>query len=100
MRDFHLVFGHSLVLLKSLEGKESVNPDELGYMLVSKIGATNSRGQNILPTGMIFLNYMTGDAARLTRATRCQCGRNTPVLYDIQRIEFSSGKSRHGCQVA
>lgn len=88
-RKFHLVFGHSLVVLKSLNGIDPVNPDELGYMLVSKIGATNRSGQNILPTGMIFLNYMTGDAARLSKEIRCECGRNTPVLYDIQRIEFN-----------
>jgi hypothetical protein len=99
MRDFHLVFGHSLVLLKSLSGREFVQPNELGYTLVSKIGATNSSGDNVLPTGMIFLNYMTGDAARLTTDVACECGRNTPILHDIQRVEFNEGKARHGCQM-
>lgn len=100
-RAFHMSFGHSLVLTKKIGAKGLAAPDELGYTLVSKIGATSADGDNVLPSGMIFLNYMTGDAAKLSKdGTVCGCGRNTPVLYDFQRVEFHEGQAKHGCQVA
>lgn len=100
-RKFHLCFGHSLLLTKKRDRDEMADPDELGYTLVSKTGATDRDGRNVLPSGMIFINYMTGDGARLTRdGDPCDCGRNTPVIYDLQRLDFHKGKARHGCQIA
>lgn len=100
MRDFHLCYGHSLVVIKNPEKDRMAEPDELGYTLVSKTGATDAEGNNVLPSGMIFINYMTGDGARLSRDGRqCPCGRNTPILYDLQRLRFHESKAKHGCQV-
>ncbi|MCG8634307.1 MAG: hypothetical protein MI863_10795 [Desulfobacterales bacterium] len=101
MRNFHLSYGHSLVIIKKLDRDQMAAPDELGYALVSKTGATDMDGNNLPPSGMIFINYMTGDGARLSKdGTPCACGRNTPVLYDLQRIKFHDGKAKHGCQTA
>jgi phenylacetate-coenzyme A ligase PaaK-like adenylate-forming protein len=100
MLDFHLVYAHSLVFIADLEKKELLGPNQLGYTVVSKIGGADKNGDNVLPSGMFLLNYVTGDGARLTEDGRlCQCGRNTPILYDIRRLDFHIGKARHGCQV-
>lgn len=99
-RSFHLTYGASLVLIKSLEKEGLADPDELGYMIISKVGAVNKNRENVYPSGMILINYMTGDAARLSKdGIKCKCGRNTPILYDVQRIEFHKGKQIFGCQI-
>ena len=100
MRTFHLTYGQSLVLIKRLDKDELAGTDELGYTLVSKIGASDKSGNNVLPSGMVFINYMTGDGAKLSQdGLPCGCGRNTPRLYDLQQIDFHEGKARHGCQI-
>jgi phenylacetate-coenzyme A ligase PaaK-like adenylate-forming protein len=99
MRDFHLVYGHSLVLIKSMNKEGLAEPDEFGYTMVSKVGAVDDKGDNVIPSGTYLINYITGDGARMGKSCDCECGRNTPLLYDIRRVEFHAGKAVHGCQV-
>lgn len=99
MRDFHLVYGHSLVLIKSMDGEGLAAPDEFGYAMVSRIGATDDNGNNVIPSGTYLINYITGDGGRLGKSCQCKCGRNTPLLYDVSRVEFHKGKAVHGCQI-
>lgn len=100
-RDFHLEFASNLVLLKRIDGSGSPDANELGYTLVSKTAGIDAAGNVVPPTGTMILNFMTGDAARLSKdGQRCACGRTTPVLYDTQRVEFTLGKALHGCQVS
>ncbi|MFZ4625894.1 MAG: hypothetical protein ACOYNF_16870 [Rhodoferax sp.] len=100
-RDFHLEFAPNLVLIKRMDGPGIAAPDELGYTLVSKTAGVDAGGKIIPPNGTMILNFMTGDAARLSRdGVACTCGRNTPLLYDTQRVEFTQGKALFGCQVS
>ncbi len=100
MRNFHLTLGQSLVLIKSLEKPGLAKPNESGYTLTSKIAGTDKKGNNVVPSGMYFINYMTGDGAKLSKnGLECKCGRNTPILYDIKRLGFHKGKALHGCQI-
>lgn len=100
MRSFHLTNSNSLVLVVDYEKMQLAKPDQLGYTIVSKIGATNRIGESIVPTGMYFINYLTGDGAKLSNDGEiCSCGRNTPILYDLQRLSFHEGKAIHGCQI-
>lgn len=89
------------MLVKRLAGPGVAAPDELGYTLVSRTAGVDTAGNVVPPTGTMILNFMTGDAARLSKdGERCACGRTTPVLYDTQRIEFTLGKALHGCQLS
>jgi phenylacetate-coenzyme A ligase PaaK-like adenylate-forming protein len=97
--DFHLVYSHSLVSILNKNG-HLAGPNEFGYTLVSKVGATDKDGNNTVPTGMIFINYMTGDGAMLSpNGQSCGCTRNTPVIYGMNRIDFHEGHEAHACKV-
>lgn len=99
-RQFHLDFGHSLVLVKNINGNGIAGANELGHTLVSKTAGLATDGSSCMPSGSMLINFMTGDAARLTPdGVRCACGRTTAVLYDTHRVEFQQGKALFGCQV-
>lgn len=98
-RDFHLGYGPTVTLLKHHTENRLSKENEDGYVLVSKTGGTTKEGVNIVPTGTTLLNYRTGDYAKMkqTNGYSCECGRNTPVLYKIHRVEEKKGKLEMGC---
>jgi hypothetical protein len=53
----------------------------------------------VAATGTTVINYRPGDAGSVTRMTEpCACGRTTPVLLGIHRVEFKEEKFNFGCQ--
>lgn len=99
-RDFHLGFGPTLTIVKHPANKRLCKENEIGRVLVSKTGATTSSGKNIIPTGTVLLNYSTGDYASLinTNGKVCECGRNTPILFNVHRVNHIESKAMFGCQ--
>jgi len=55
MRTFHLTYCNSLVLIKKLDEQKMAGVEELGYTLVSKIGALDVTGNPIMPTGIYLI---------------------------------------------
>lgn len=99
-RDFHLGFGPTLTLVKHTSNKRLCKENEVGRVIVSKTGSTTAFGKNIVPTGTVLLNYSTGDYATVinTNGKVCECGRNTPILFDVHRINYIESKAMFGCQ--
>lgn len=99
-RDFHLGFRSNLCCVKSFDGKRICRDGEKGYLLFSKTGALSKENKPIVPTGMIVLNYRSGDAGELIHlhGKKCKCGRNTPVLRNIHRFEYRESNFNFGCQ--
>ncbi|MFP4403920.1 MAG: hypothetical protein ACOC3Z_02230 [Nanoarchaeota archaeon] len=99
-KDFHLGYGPTVSLVKHPSKKKLINEDEEGYIVVSKTGS-NINNKNGVPTGTVLLNYRTGDYGYLKNqyGKKCECGRNTPILYNLHRIENLASKLKNGCQV-
>ncbi|MBN1914792.1 MAG: hypothetical protein JW769_02755 [Parachlamydiales bacterium] len=85
---FHLDYNPILTLLKTPTG--IAKNMERGYLLVSKTGFNDY-------TGTVLINYRNGDSALLTEGV-CQCGRNSPIIHEITRIEDVKAKSVYGCE--
>jgi len=94
---FHLTFGPSLVAVKSADGNHRAGDGEEGYLVVSKTGAVQKDGRNIVPSGTYIINYRTGDYGSLDYSG-CGCGVATPVL-SVFRKEHIEIKKTMGCQV-
>jgi len=99
-REFHLGYGPTLVSLIHPTEKRLVGENERGHILVTKTGGTYN-GKNIVPTGTFIINLRTGDSAVLKNVNgeQCNCGRNTPILTNLKRIEYIEVKADAGCQV-
>jgi phenylacetate-coenzyme A ligase PaaK-like adenylate-forming protein len=98
---FHLGYGPALVLTCSEQRQQLAEEGEMGYLLVTKCGATDEKGENYVPSGTTLINFRTGDSAKLVQQQGqvCGCGRNTPVLVDLERTQYREAKSNFGCQV-
>ncbi len=96
---FHIGYGQSLTLIKSLTKKKLATEGETGKILVTKVGSTNEEGENMPCSGSIFIQYVLGDNATITntKGKRCKCGRNTPIIK-IKRVEDKELKAIFGCQ--
>jgi phenylacetate-coenzyme A ligase PaaK-like adenylate-forming protein len=94
---FHLTYGPSLVAIKKDHGKSRAKAYDEGYLVVSKTGAVNDTGQNVVPSGTYILNYRTGDYGSLSDE-KCACGVTTPVL-SVYRKMHKEVKKVMGCQV-
>ncbi len=99
-RDFHLGYGPTLLAVRSFSGGGLCKEGERGYVVVTKTGSTRFDGKNIVPTGTVLINYLTGDSACLIHQNGkvCACGRNTPVLFGIKRVDDVEVKMIYGCQ--
>ncbi len=85
----HLVLGpHFLGLAKISDGKLlPVKEGEDGIIFVN----------NIARQGTIYINYAIGDKAQLVSRS-CQCGRTTPVISAIRRIDNPQEIAAVGCR--
>lgn len=99
-REFHIGYGPTLITVIHPTEKRLITENERGHILVTKTGGTYD-GKNIVPTGTYIINLRTGDSAVLKNINgeQCQCGRNTPILTDLKRIEYVEVKADAGCQV-
>lgn len=97
---FHLGYGPNLVSVVHPSGKRLVREGELGYLLVTKTAGRNHHGKNIVPTGTFLINFRIGDFAELKNVSgeKCQCGRNTPIIKRLVRVENLMSKAKFGCQ--
>lgn len=95
---FHLGYGPTLVNV--VKDNKLVNEGQQGYVLVSKTGAMFCNGTKVVPTGTSLINFRTGDYAELrnTKSQSCECGRTTPILYNLNRKENNNIKAKFGCQ--
>lgn len=98
-RNFHLLYGPNVLLIKSHDGKRLINAGEFGYVVASRIGAMSVDNKIIPSTSTTLINYRSGDHATLKiEKEACQCGRNTPVLMGVHRREDIAAKLKFGCQ--
>ena len=91
--DQHLLFGPHVVMIVRQEGDKlvSVKEGEMGMVLVTTIGVYSGR--------TIYLNYALGDTAVLKHeAGRCSCGRTTPVIGGIMRMDHPGELVSGGCR--
>jgi len=97
---FHLGYGPTLVNVVHPNGNRLIKEGERGYILVTKTGGLY-KGRNIVPTGTNLINFRTGDwtEPRNINGEKCQCGRNTPYITDLQRRELITLKARFGYQI-
>jgi len=86
----HLVLGpHALMVAKIADGKlVPAKEGEEGILLVNTIARE----------GTLYFNYAIGDVATLV-ATSCPCGRTTPVIGNIRRIDNPAEIFSMGCRL-
>jgi hypothetical protein len=91
--------GECRILLSELRRLQGV--DVCFVRLVSKFGSLARDNTMHMPTGLVLLNFRTGDEAEYLigpdDSTVCPCGRRTPVITNIRRIEDVQSKLRYGC---
>lgn len=99
-RSFHISYGHSCLTVKHPSGKRLAAEGEEGYVLASRTGAITPEGTCGVPRGTTYLNLRTGDAATpvQTGGKQCGCGRTSPVLSNVRRVEYADVKRFFGCQ--
>lgn len=101
---FHLGYGPNVVNVIHPSGKRLVGEGEKGHLLVTKsagLHISNGKRLRIVPLGTNLINFRTGDDASLTNVNGegCYCGRNTPILSNLERKENVRSKLLFGCQV-
>ena len=93
--DLHILFGH-IALFVADSGQKLVKNGERGIVLSSKIGSydNNKISEN---QGTQLLNYQVGDEVTLI-TEKCECGRTSPRIKDIQRVQHVQNKLETGCE--
>lgn len=81
-------FPHYLSVMNLAQGR-ACRPGEEGLLLVTTIARQ----------GTIWINYVIGDKATVI-SDACPCGRTTPVIGDIRRVDNPSELALGGCRFA
>lgn len=96
--DSHAVCKHNNQHLLHLPHLLLVVKEEDGYVRLAKEGEDGILFvTTIARDGTIYLNYAIGDKAKLV-SKKCPCGRTTPVIDSIRRVDDPSDLIMAGCR--